>query len=415
MEKNLGIYIHVPFCASRCAYCDFYSTSGQEARMPDYDAALRHHIREYAPQLDGYVVDSVYFGGGTPSSYGAPRLISALDALKKHGHVLLDAEITLEINPDSATKQDLTKLRRAGFNRVSIGVQSMSDERLHDLGRRHTAEQSVEAVKIARAAGFENVSLDLMYGLPSQSRADWEDTLTRAAALKPEHLSCYGLKLEEGTPLYIFKDSPFLPDGDEQADMYLYMVETLSRFGYKQYEISNFARRGYESRHNLKYWLGDEYLGFGAAAHSFVGGTRFSVISDLSEYTRRMITGESVIDTVEEITDYEAAGEYLMLRLRTSRGVSEQEYTEIYHLSMDLILELLRSYEQHGWAQLRDGRWRLTPTGFLLSNTLIGELLDAQTRQRALSVRPWQTPPQVDAQTSLFTAERWRMKDIAPV
>jgi oxygen-independent coproporphyrinogen-3 oxidase len=383
--------------------------------MPDYDTALRRHIREYAPQLDGYVIDSVYFGGGTPSYYGAARLISALETLKKHGHVRLDAEISFEANPDSVNKPDLVKLRRAGFNRISIGAQSMSDDRLHDIGRRHTTEQTLQAVSVARAAGFDNLSLDLMYGLPSQSRADWEDTVTRAAALKPEHLSCYGLKLEEGTPLYIFKDSPFLPDGDEQADMYLYMVETLSRFGYKQYEISNFARRGYESRHNLKYWLGDEYLGFGAAAHSFIGGTRYSVISDLTEYTRRMGTGESVIATVEEISEYEALGEYLMLRLRTTRGISEEEYTGIYHSSMELVLNLLRDYEKQGWAQLREGRWRFTPTGFLLSNTLIGNLLEAQTRQHTLSVRPWQTPPDIDQQTSLFSDNRWRMKDIAPV
>ncbi|MDR3278186.1 MAG: radical SAM family heme chaperone HemW [Oscillospiraceae bacterium] len=406
MEKTLGIYIHVPFCASKCAYCDFYSAAGSDGLMPGYDAALRRHIREYAPQLDGYLVDSVYFGGGTPSYYGAPRLISALNALKKHSHILLDAEITVEMNPDSASKGDLQLLRRAGVNRVSLGVQSASEKHLKNLGRRHTFAQAEEAVKNARAAGFRNISIDLMYGLPSQTRDDWAETLGRAAALKAEHISGYSLKLEEGTPLYIFKGTPFLPDDDQQADMYLYMVETLSRFGYRQYEISNFARRGFESRHNLKYWLGEEYLGFGPAAHSYIGGVRYSAASDTRRYIENIAAGNSVVEMEEEIAGFELAGEYLMLRLRTTHGISEQEYHAIYHCGMDYILELLRSYEKHGWAVCRDGRWRFTPQGFLLSNTLIGDLLDAQTKQRTETVRPWQKLPAEERQTTLFSSEK---------
>jgi oxygen-independent coproporphyrinogen-3 oxidase len=374
--------------------------------MSGYDAALRRHIREYAAQLDGYVIDSVYFGGGTPSHYGAVRLISALGALKKYGHIMLDAEITVEVNPDTASRAELMLLRRAGFNRISLGVQSTSEKHLKNLGRRHTFAQAEEAVKNARAAGFHNLSIDLMYGLPSQTRDEWADTLNRAAALKAEHISCYGLKLEEGTPLYIYKDSPFLPDDDTQADMYLYMVETLSRFGYRQYEISNFARRGFESHHNLKYWMGDEYLGFGPSAHSYIGGVRYSIISDTEKYIANIAAGDSVVDTTEEIADFERAGEYLMLRLRTVTGISETEYYSIYHGKMDYILELLRGYEEHGWAQFKDGRWRFTPQGFLLSNTLIVDLLDAQTRQRTETVRPWQTATGEDVQTTLFETDR---------
>ena len=392
MEKNLGVYIHIPFCAGKCAYCDFYSLAGHEKLMPAYQHALLYHIKEYAPQLDGYLTDTIYFGGGTPSYYGCERLISIFNAIKKYGHVLLDAEVTAEVNPDSITKSDLVRMHRAGFNRLSIGVQSANDALLKSLGRRHNFTAAEETVRNAREAGFKNISIDLIYGLPSQSRDDWADTLNKAAALKTEHISCYGLKIEEGSQLYIYKDSPFMPDDDTQADMYLYAVETLSRFGFKQYEISNFARRGYESRHNLKYWLGDEYLGFGAASHSYIGGVRYNYIADLEKYSENVLAGKNIVDLSEEISDFEKASEYLMLRLRTTKGISEKEYTDIYPCSMAKTIELLSHYESQGWAALSDGRWSFTPTGFLLSNTLIGEILETQTKQRSEMIKPWEKP-----------------------
>ena len=393
MEKRVGIYVHIPFCASKCAYCNFYSLAGADKLAPAYHAAVLRHIGEYSPQLDGYLVDTVYFGGGTPSHYGANRLVSILNALKKHGHVSLDSEVTVEINPGSITKEDLIKLRRAGFNRLSVGVQCANDTMLKSLGRVHTFADAEETVKNARNAGFENISADIIYGLPSQDKDAWAETIARTAALKAEHISCYGLKIEEGTQLYVFKDSPFLPDDDVQADMYLYAVEMLARFGYKQYEISNFARRGFESKHNLKYWLGEEYIGFGPGAHSYIGRCRYSFIEDVEKYIQRVNLGQVVVEYSEEMSDFENAGEYLMLRLRTNHGISEEEYYNIYRLKMDLILELLQKYESSGWALFKDGRWRFTPTGFMLSNTLIGEILDAQTRQRTQISKPWQTQP----------------------
>jgi len=360
--------------------------------MPDLQAAILTHIKEYSPHLDGYIIDTVYFGGGTPSHYGANRLISIFNALKKCGHVLLGAEVTAEINPGSCTKDDLIKLRRAGFNRLSIGLQSANDAVLKNLGRPHTFADAEETVQNARQAGFDNISVDIIFGLPSQDSEEWAETLTRAAALKPEHLSCYGLKIEEGTQLSILKDSPFLPDDDKQADMYLYAVEMLSRFGYKQYEISNFARKGFESQHNLKYWLGDEYIGFGPAAHSYIGQCRYSFVDDVEKYIERVGSGQdSVVEYREEMSDFEKAGEYLTLRLRTTHGISEEEYYDIYKLKMDFVLELLDKYEINGWVAHKDGRWRFTPTGFLLSNTLITELLEAQLRQRTETSKPWHT------------------------
>jgi len=403
MDKRVGIYIHIPFCSSKCAYCNFYSLAGSDKLMQPYHETVIRHIEEYSPQLDGYLIDTVYFGGGTPNHYGVSRLVSILAALKKHGHVLLESEITVEINPGRITKEELIRLRRAGFNRLSIGVQSADDKMLRSLGRTHTFADAEETVKNARQAGFTNISADILYGLPSQDKDSWAETVAKAVALKTEHISCYGLKIEEGTQLYVFKDSPFMPDDDTQADMYLYAVDMLARFGYKQYEISNFARRGYESKHNLKYWIGEEYIGFGSGAHSYIGQCRYSFYEDIEKYIERVKLGQVVVEYSEEMSDFENAGEYLLLRLRTTRGISEEEYYAIYRLKMDFVLELLRKYEENGWALFKDGRWRFTPKGFMLSNTLIGELIDAQQRQRTQVSMPWQTQQGGDGtQLTLF-------------
>jgi len=394
MEKKVGIYIHVPFCKSKCAYCNFYSLSskaGGDKLIPAYQSAVIKHIEEYSAQLDGYLIDTVYFGGGTPSHYGASRMIGILSALKKSGHVLLDSEITAEINPASITREELIRLRRAGFNRISLGIQCVDDPTLKSLGRTHTFADAEETFRDARQAGFKNISVDIIYGLPSQDKEAWAQTVARVAGLKAEHISCYSLKIEEGTELFMFKDSPFLPDDDVQADMYLYAVDILARFGYKQYEISNFARRGFESKHNIKYWLGEDYIGFGPGAHSYVGQCRYSFTEDVEEYIEQVKLGRNIVEHEEEMSDFENAGEYLMLRLRTTHGISEEEYYNIYRLKMDFVLELLHNYEQSGWASFQDGRWRFTPKGFMLSNSLIGEILEAQTRQRTQISKPWQT------------------------
>ena len=373
--------------------------------MPDYQAAVIGHIKEYSAQLDGYLIDTVYFGGGTPSIFGAGRLISIFNALKKNWHVLLDAEVTAEVNPGDVTKEDLLKLRRAGFNRLSMGVQSSDDKALENLGRSHTFADAEETVKNARQAGFENIGVDIMYGLPSQDKESWAQTVARAASLKTEHMSCYELKIEEGTQLYAYKDSPFLPDEDTVSDMYLYAVETLSRFGYAQYEISNFARRGYESKHNLKTWLGEDYIGFGPGAHSYIDRCRYSFIEDVESYIERLATGQAVVEHSEEMSDFENAGEYLTFRLRTTYGISEEEYYDIYRLKMDNIIEVLKKFEANGWAINWDGRWRFTPRGFLISNRLIGELLEAQTKQRNEISRPWQAGSDEESQMTLFESK----------
>jgi putative oxygen-independent coproporphyrinogen III oxidase len=388
MAKKLGVYIHIPFCASKCGYCDFYSLSGCEKLMPKFHNAVIEHIKESARQLQEYYTDTVYFGGGTPSFYGARRICEIFNALKCYGLVYKTAEVTMEANPDSITKHDMRVLLENGVNRLSIGAQSANDDILKLIGRRHSWKQVETAVQNARDAGFNNISLDLIYGLPSQTRADWADTLARALSLRPDHISCYGLKLEEGTPMWSYKNSPFLPDDDEQADMYLYTVETLERFGFHQYEISNFAQKGCESRHNLKYWLLKDYMGFGPGAHSCVQGLRYSFVRDLRQYIAGVQGEENILDEYEKIDLLGLAAEYIMLGMRTTRGINEKEYHNIYRSDFEPLRELLKEYEYKGWAVEENGRWHFTASGFLLSNLLIGLMLDRQAEYKATG-NPW--------------------------
>lgn len=379
-KPALGLYIHIPFCKAKCAYCDFYSLAHSEEKMDAYVAALLRHLEEVAPRAAGMQVDTVYFGGGTPSYLGAARLCRILQTVLRRYDVARDAEITLEANPDSAGDwKELRKLRRAGFNRLSLGVQSTDDALLRRIGRVHTYEQVQQAVMAARKARFTNLSLDLIYGLPGQTMEDWQRTLADAVALGPEHLSCYGLKLEEGTPLWQQRQTLTLPDDDAQADMYLYTVAALGEMGYEQYEISNFAKSGKESRHNLKYWRMEEYAGFGPGAHSDFGGVRYGYVRDIDSYIAgRLVLSESETDSTLA-RDYE----YVMLSLRTAAGIDRQTIEKRYRQRFQPMETLFEQYEKAGLASRTEGGWRLTPKGFLVSNSIIAALQEALAQQRA--------------------------------
>ena len=383
MEKPLGLYLHIPFCKSKCAYCDFYSLPHSEEKMDAYTAALIRHLEEVAPRCAAHTVDTVYFGGGTPSYLGEKRLTKLLKTVKKRYHVAAGAEITLEANPDSAGDwKALRALRRAGFNRVSLGVQAADDALLRRIGRVHTWDQVLSSVAAARMAGFDNLSLDLIYGLPGQTMAAWQDTLRAAAALETQHISCYGLKVEPGTPLWQQRESADIPDDDAQADMYLWTVDYLEKQGYAQSEISNFARPGYESRHNLKYWTLGEYAGFGPGAHSDMGGVRFAYERDLDGY----IAGELRLSEMEEIAPLDRDLEYIMLSLRTVQGIDSAYFQRQFRQKFQPMEELLAQYEVHGLAARTERGWRLTPRGFFVSNAIIVSLQEAvgQVRQRKL-------------------------------
>ncbi len=379
MSNTLGLYLHIPFCRSKCDYCDFYSLAGQEDLMPEYQKALLSHIEECAAPAKKDVVDSIYIGGGTPSWYGAERVCELLSALKKHYRVDKKAEITMEANPDSVDLKSLKKLRRAGVNRISMGMQSACDEELACIHRPHTFQQVADAVAAARKAKIKNLNLDLIYGLPGQTEESWHNSVEQALALEPEHLSCYGLTVEEGTPLARRVEAgEVLPDDDTQAALYLWTVERLAQAGYMQYEVSNFAKAGCQSRHNLKYWMSMPYMGIGAAAHSDFGGCRYSYVPSVTGYIRGVLSGDQLLDSSDLIPERERGSEYLMLRLRTVHGVEEWEYRRTYYMNFDPLAAKLTEYEQHGWATRTNGRWHFTPEGFLLSNRLIAELLELQ-------------------------------------
>lgn len=388
-EKTpLGIYIHVPFCRSKCQYCDFYSLACQDRHLThEYIKAVCAHIKETGPLAPGYRVDTVYFGGGTPSFLPPDGLAAILTAVRQNFDVSPRAEITFEANPDSITPRLLRRLRSEGFNRVSLGIQSDDDAMLERLGRPHTYDDAVKAVKRIRKAGYKNLSVDLMYGLPQQTLTQWQDTLTHVLQLAPDHISCYGLKVEEGTPLYAVKNTCGLPDDDLQADMYLAAVEILKSRGYRHYEISNFAKKDKASQHNLKYWTGGEYIGFGPDASSDFAGKRFVMVRDLRQYIDGIMAGGKVIADMQEIPPRERAGEYLMTRMRTSIGINREEYEKQYLLPFDPLEDILNACKQRGHTILSDGRWRFSPEGMLLSNSILSDLLLAQDRTLAASKR----------------------------
>ena len=384
----LGLYIHVPFCRSKCEYCDFYSLACKDNKlMEGYLDAVCAHLKETGSLAPNYKVDTIYFGGGTPSYFGAEGLATILTAVRKYFDVAPDAEITFECNPDSVTDQLLRRLRAEGFNRASLGIQCDNDQILAALGRPHDYQQAVDAFHRIRKAGFDNISIDLMYGLPQQSEFTWRDTLENVLALRPEHVSCYGLKVEENTPLYKKQDSMFLPSDDNQVDMYLAACDILSKSGYRQYEISNFARRGRISRHNMKYWTGLEYLGFGPNAASDFAGKYFTMVGDLKAYIDGIMEGGQVVAEIMDAPVRERAGDYLMLRLRTTHGISAKEYERKYLLPFEELETALEDYRRRGHAVKENDRWHLTPTGMMISNTIIAELQIIQERSIPLNKR----------------------------
>ena len=386
-QKKLGIYVHIPFCKSKCEYCDFYSLGGSRDRRvtDDYLQALADHIKESGRLTPEHVVDTIYFGGGTPSFFGAENLEKILDEIQRRFRLDPDPEITLEANPDSVTKASLKKLLRAGFNRISIGVQSDDDEMLKKLGRPHTYEQARQAVTRAREVGFTNVSVDLMYGLPNQTLTAWKETVENVLTLKPDHLSAYALRVEEGTPLWGYRDCANLPDDDKQAEMYLAACRILQDYGYEHYEISNFAKPGFVSRHNMKYWELGEYLGFGPYAASDFAGKRFSAVADLRGYIDGIRQHGSILRECETIPMRERAGEYVMLRLRTNRGINAEEYEKGFLMPFKPLEALLSRFEARGYAKKEEDNWVLTEQGWLVSNQIILALNEAQEKSTPLA------------------------------
>lgn len=369
----LGLYLHIPFCDGKCPYCDFYSLAGEESVKEEYTRRLEKELALWADKLkqEGVppVADTLYFGGGTPNLLGGSRIARLILAAKEH-FSLQNGEITVEVNPSSELSGFFREIFVAGANRLSIGLQSAHDQELKALGRRHTAQQAAETVEAARKAGFSNLSLDLMLATPGQTTESALSSVAFCKELGVNHVSAYLLKVEPGTPYWNRRDSLPLPDEDETADRYLAVCQALEQAGLKQYEISNFAVPGFESRHNLKYWRCEEYLGLGPGAHSFVNGKRFYYPRSLQDFLKRpqpVDDGEG--GTLEET---------VLLGLRLSEGITPQTlapFGEVGEQAFAAMEKKSRPYGAAGLLQSEPGRIALTPKGFLVSNELIAELL----------------------------------------
>lgn len=378
-EKTLGLYVHIPFCHSKCPYCDFYSDT-DTAMASRYTEALLLHMEDYARAAAAHDVDTVFFGGGTPTVLPVSRLISILEGIEDTFTLRTDAEITVEANPATVSLSELKRLRRAGVNRLSMGLQSANNDELAALGRIHTFEEFADSFKAARKAGFRNISIDLMYGIPGQTLPSFRRTLEEVTALEPEHISVYGLKIEEGTPFAARKDSLMLPDEDTESEMYFEAIRFLASAGYAQYEISNFAKPGKQCLHNLRYWNCEEYLGFGPGAHSYFGGRRFAFRRSIEDYVRAMEFPGSVSDLLSEdyeIHPSERLGEYVMLRMRLTDGVDTDAFAARFGVSFEKLFgKYLKLYGTNGFMEKYGRRWRFTPKGMYVSNYILSAMLD---------------------------------------
>ena len=374
--QPVGIYVHIPFCKRKCAYCDFYSLSCPQAgQMDAYLTALQRQITAFFAKEGKLPVDTLYIGGGTPSVFGADRLTALLQTIRACAMLLPEAEVTVEVNPESVDETLLVALKQAGVNRVSMGIQSSNDAQLTALGRLHNFAQAKSAVEKIQMLCTTNLSVDLMYGLPGQSMEDWKQSVEDILLLHPAHVSCYALKLEEGTPLW--RQNPVLPDDDLQADMYLWLVSRLQEAGYPQYEISNFSLPGKQSRHNSRYWDLRDYVGFGCGAHSYYAGARFSTVSDLAGYITAMEQGSMVLEPEDEESAPDRSLEYLMLGLRTTVGVEATAYEQLFGKSFAPCATVLARYQEADYVRKEGERYCLTPQGFLVSNAIISDVLDA--------------------------------------
>ncbi len=363
--KTIGIYIHVPFCAGKCPYCDFYSELPSPQAAEAYVLAVERSLAEFSAKYGKRVADTVYFGGGTPSLLGGEYLCRILEKVRENFSVTPDAEVTLEANPGSVDEKFFHTIKNGGFNRLSMGLQSANERELKLLGRRHSAFEAAEAVKMARAAGFDNISLDLMMGLPGQTEEELLNSINFCAGLGVEHISSYILKIEERTPFGRMNIE--LPDDDRVSDLYLFAVDKLAEKAYHQYEISNFSKPGFESRHNTRYWRCSEYLGVGPSAHSFMEGERF--------YFDRSTAG--FIAGAEPVPDGEGGSfeEFVMLGLRLTEGISRENCNVFGEEKFDRLLKKAQKIPR-SLIRTTEDNISLTKEGFLLSNTIIGMMVE---------------------------------------
>ncbi|WP_373214355.1 radical SAM family heme chaperone HemW [Ruminococcus sp. 5_1_39BFAA] len=376
-EKNnfspLELYVHIPFCVKKCAYCDFLSAPGTKELQREYVQALLEEIRADREEKSRPVT-SVFIGGGTPSILDGQLMGRILEELRSNFAMLPDAEVTIEANPGTLSAEKLDTYRKSGVNRLSLGLQSPQDEELAVLGRIHSYDAFLESYYMSREAGFSNVNVDLMFAIPEQTRDGWQENLRKVAALEPEHISAYSLIVEEGTPFAERKLN--LPDEDTEYAMYEDTAEILGQYGFRQYEISNYARKGFACRHNIGYWRRRDYLGFGLGAASFCGGMRYSNTDDLGYYLKNSGDFHKLQCNVEMLTEKDAMAEFMFLGLRMTDGISRAEFENSFGIPIEMIYgTILEKYKKLGLLEEQNGRICLTRRGIHMSNHVMADFL----------------------------------------
>lgn len=369
----LELYVHIPFCVRKCQYCDFLSGPSDEETKDRYIEALLKEIRA-AEHTEDYEIVSVFIGGGTPSALKAEAIASIMRTLQEQFFFCEDAEVTIEANPGTVDLEKLTIYRNVGINRLSLGLQSTDAEELKLLGRIHSYEEFLKSYEWAREAGFSNINIDLMFAIPGQTGEAWRQHLYQVAELNPEHISAYSLIIEEGTPFA--EQNLDLPDEDTEYQMYEDTAEILERYGYRQYEISNYAKQGYMCRHNAGYWQRREYLGFGLGASSLYGGMRFSNTHQMQEYLKESRNPDQIRKDVTVLSRNERIEEFMFLGLRMTEGISEKKFEENFDVRlMDVYGDILQKYEETGFVEHIETKWRLTRKGIHVSNHILADFL----------------------------------------
>ena len=369
----LELYVHIPFCVRKCQYCDFLSGPSDEETKDRYIEALLKEIRA-AEHTENYEIVSVFIGGGTPSALKAEAIASIMRTLQEQFFFCEDAEVTIEANPGTVDLEKLTIYRNVGINRLSLGLQSTDAEELKLLGRIHSYEEFLKSYEWAREAGFSNINIDLMFAIPGQTGEAWRQHLYQVAELNPEHISAYSLIIEEGTPFA--EQNLDLPDEDTEYQMYEDTAEILERYGYRQYEISNYAKQGYMCRHNAGYWQRREYLGFGLGASSLYGGMRFSNTHQMQEYLKESRNPDQIRKDVTVLSRNEQIEEFMFLGLRMTEGISEKKFEENFDVRlMDVYGDILQKYEETGFMEHIETKWRLTRKGIHVSNHILADFL----------------------------------------
>ncbi|MDD4089552.1 MAG: radical SAM family heme chaperone HemW [Tissierellia bacterium] len=374
--RKLGIYIHIPFCVKKCGYCDFYSVKRDEISENKYIQSAINEIKSYCELKDEYIVDTIFIGGGTPSIIAAQNLENVITTIRNTFTVEENAEISMEANPNTLNTKKINAYSSIGINRLSIGIQSLNDDILKNIGRIHNSKEALEAVENAKQSGFININADVMFNIPGQTTDDINNTITRLIKKEIKHISFYSLKLEKGTPMYLLEKNKeiVMPEEDDEREMYYAGRNLMEKHNLLQYEISNFAVKGYECRHNLKYWNQEEYIGIGPSAHSFLENMRFSNPSELTEYISSGNNGTFKRNIQEVMNENEIIFEYIMLRLRLTEGLKFIDFKNKFSRDFKKTYnEQIGHLEENNLIQSDDEAIRLTKRGMDLSNYVFAQ------------------------------------------